>query len=57
VHLDPDEQRRARGGQDHQVPARDIGAEAAIGDEIQLDEAQFRALYEAYFAELEAKFT
>ena len=29
----------------------------AIGDEIQLDEAQFRALFEAYFAELEAKFT
>ena len=29
----------------------------AIGDEILLDEAQFRALFEAYFAELEAKFT
>jgi hypothetical protein len=28
-----------------------------IGDEIRLDEAQFRALFEAYFSELEAKFT
>ncbi len=29
----------------------------AVGDEIALDRAQFRRLFEAYFAELEARFT
>ncbi len=28
-----------------------------IGDEIRLDEAQFRALFEAFFSEIEARFT